>query len=323
LPYLIVFLVFRFGPSVAGLFIGFLDWNIVGQASFDGLNNFKKIFTDPFFRISLKNTLLFLVYVLPPLVVFSLLIAVLLNQKLRFRNVVRTTSIIPYVLVPAVVGIIWNWLYENNFGILNYYLKSVGLSPVEWLTNEKWALLSIAIVTIWSYLGYNMILYLAGLQEIPQDLYEAAKIDGASGTDMLLRITLPLLKPITSLVITLTMINTIQIFDQIFVMTNGGPGTATLTLVQYLYSTAFQNYDLGYGSVLGLAIVIILVIFVRLQSRLMRVDDKGGLPNERQKNCRLCHHGRHRGHVPVPPAVVAGVLPEAGSQNHVVSAEMV
>lgn len=268
-----MFLVFRFGPSVAGLFIGFLDWNIVGQASFDGLNNFKKIFTDPFFRISLKNTLLFLVYVLPPLVVFSLLIAVLLNQKLRFRNVVRTTSIIPYVLVPAVVGIIWNWLYENNFGILNYYLKSVGLSPVEWLTNEKWALLSIAIVTIWSYLGYNMILYLAGLQEIPQDLYEAAKIDGASGTDMLLRITLPLLKPITSLVITLTMINTIQIFDQIFVMTNGGPGTATLTLVQYLYSTAFQNYDLGYGSVLGLAIVIILVIFVRLQSRLMRVDD--------------------------------------------------
>jgi len=173
LPYLIVFLVFRFGPSVAGLFIGFLDWNIVGQASFDGLNNFKKIFTDPFFRISLKNTLLFLVYVLPPLVVFSLLIAVLLNQKLRFRNVVRTTSIIPYVLVPAVVGIIWNWLYENNFGILNYYLKSVGLSPVEWLTNEKWALLSIAIVTIWSYLGYNMILYLAGLQEIPLDLYEA------------------------------------------------------------------------------------------------------------------------------------------------------
>lgn len=273
LPYLAVFFVFRFGPAVAGLFIGFLDWNIVGEASFDGLNNFKKLFTDPFFRISLKNTLLFLLFSLPPLVVFSLLIAVLLNQRLRFRNAVRTMSIIPYVLIPAVVGIIWNWLYENNFGIFNYYLKTVGLRPVEWLTSEKWALISIAIVTVWSYLGYNMILYLAGLQDIPGDLYEAAKIDGANGAQMLMKITLPLLKPITSLVITLTLINTIQIFDQIFVMTNGGPGTATLTLVQYLYGTAFQNYDLGYGSVLGLATVLILIAFVRLQSKLIRLDE--------------------------------------------------
>lgn len=273
LPYLLVFLVFRFGPSVAGLFVGFMKWNIVGTASFAGLSNFTKLFHDPIFYTSLKNTLVFLLMTLPPLVIFSLLLAVLLNQKLRFRNAVRTISIIPYVLIPAVVGIIWNWLYDNNFGILNYYLKLIGLSPVEWLTNEKYALFSVAIVTVWSFLGYNMILYLAGLQDISKDLYEASEIDGANKYQTFLKITLPLLKPITSMVITLTLINTIQVFDQIFVMTNGGPGTATLTLVQYLYGTAFQNYNLGYGSALGIAILAILVVMVQIQSKLLKLDD--------------------------------------------------
>lgn len=273
LPYLLVFVVFRFGPSVAGLFVGFLKWNIVGNASFAGLNNFTKLFRDPIFYTALINTLKFLLMTLPPLVIFSLLLAVLLNQKLRFRNAVRTVSIIPYVLIPAVVGIIWNWLYDNNFGILNYYLKWIGISPVEWLTNDKYALFSVAIVTVWSYLGYNMILYLAGLQDISKELYEASTIDGANKFQTFMKITLPLLKPITSMIITLTLINTIQVFDQIFVMTNGGPGTATLTLVQYLYGTAFQNYNLGYGSALGIAILAILVVMVQLQSRLLRLDD--------------------------------------------------
>ncbi len=274
MPYLLVFLVFRFGPSVAGLFVGFMKWNIVGTASFAGLNNFIKLFRDPIFLHIVKKThWFFLLMTLPPLVVFSLLLAILLNQKLRFRNAVRTISIIPYVLIPAVVGIIWNWLYDNNFGILNYYLKLVGLNPVEWLTNEKYALFSVAIVTVWSFLGYNMILYLAGLQDISKDLYEASEIDGANKYQTFLKITFPLLKPITSMIITLTLINTIQVFDQIFVMTNGGPGTATLTLVQYLYGTAFQNYNLGYGSALGVAILAILIVMVQIQSKLLKLDD--------------------------------------------------
>lgn len=273
LPYLLIFIVFRFGPSVAGLFVGFMKWNIVGDATFAGLDNFTKLFRDPMFYTSLKNTMLFLLMALPPLVICSLLLAVLLNQKLRFRNAVRTVSIIPYVLIPAVVGIIWNWLYDNNFGILNYYLKMLGIAPIEWLTNDKYALFSVALVTVWSYMGYNMILYLAGLQDISKDLYEASTIDGANKVQTFMRITLPLLKPITSMIITLTLINTIQIFDQIFVMTNGGPGTATLTLVQYLYGTAFQNYNLGYGSALGIAIVVILIVLVQIQSRLFKLDN--------------------------------------------------
>lgn len=273
LPYLIIFAVFRFVPSVASIFISFYKWNIVGNAKFAGLNNFKRLLGDTFFYTSLKNTFMFLLMTLPGLIILSLLLAALLNQKMRFRTAARAIAIIPYILIPAVVGIMWNWLYDNNFGILNYYLKFIGIKPIEWLTNDKWALFSVAIVTVWSYLGYNMVLYLAGLQNISTEIYEAAMIDGASKFQTFMKITLPLLKPVTSMIITLTLINTIQIFDQIFVMTNGGPGTSTLTLVQYLYGTAFQNYDLGYGSTLGVAILVILVVLIQLQRKLIKLED--------------------------------------------------
>ncbi len=269
-PYLLIFFAFRVIPSVGGLFMSFFKWNIVGKARFNGINNFTRLINDPYFAISLKNTFMFFLMTLPALVIMSLLLAVLMNQKIRLTHTVRTISIVPYVLIPAVVGIIWNWLYDNNFGILNYYLKNIGLKPIEWLTNEKWALFSVAIVTIWSYLGYNMILYLAGLQDISKELYEASRIDGATAFQTLTKITLPLLMPITSMIITLTLINVIQIFDQIFVMTNGGPGTATLTIVQYLYSSAFQNYDIGYGSTLGVAVLVILTVLIFIKSKFIK-----------------------------------------------------
>lgn len=273
LPYLLVFFVFRLGPSIAGLFVSFLKWNIVGKAKFAGLSNFEKLITDTFFYISLKNTFVFFIMTLPPLVVISLLLAVLLNQKIRFANPVRTIAIIPYILIPAVVGIMWNWMYDNNFGVLNFYLKAVGIKPIAWLTSEKWALFSVAVVTVWSYLGYNMVLYLAGLQNISAELYEASMIDGATKVQTFMLITFPLLMPVTSMILTLTLINTIQIFDQIFVMTNGGPGTSTLTLVQYLYGSAFQNYNLGYGSTIGVAILVVLVILINIQNKLVKVED--------------------------------------------------
>jgi multiple sugar transport system permease protein len=270
LPYLLIFFIFRVIPSVGGLVMSLFKWNIVGKAKFNGVNNFVRLVKDPYFIISVKNTFLFFAMTLPALVIVSLLLAVLMNQKVRFAHAVRTISIMPYVLIPAVVGIIWNWLYDNNFGILNYYLKAIGIGGVEWLTNENWALFSVAIVTIWSYLGYNMILYLAGLQDISRELYEASTIDGATGFQTFTRITLPLLTPITSMIVTLTLINVIQIFDQIFVMTNGGPGTATLTIVQYLYGSAFQNYDIGYGSTLGVAVLVILVILIKIKTKLIK-----------------------------------------------------
>ena len=274
LPYMIVFTVFRLGPSIAGLFIGFMKWNIAGIPRFAGLENFKRLFTDQYFMISLWNTFKFFILTLPPLIIFSLLLALLLNQKMRFKSVGRVVSIIQFVLIPAVVGIIWTWMYDNNFGILNYYLKEMGQSKIQWLTSEKVALVSVAVVVIWTYLGYNMVLFLAGLQGIPHDLYEAAEIDGATKVQTFFKITCPLLKPVASMVITLTLVNTVQLFDQIYVMTAGGPGTSTLTMVQYLYTTAFQNYDLGYGSAIEVAILLILVVLIKLQNSILKVDEE-------------------------------------------------
>ncbi len=273
LPYMIIFIIFRLGPSIAGLFIGFMDWNLAGIPEFAGLDNFKRLFTDEYFMIALWNTFKFFLLTLPPLIILSLLLAILLNQKMRFKSVGRVVSIIPYVLIPAVVGIMWSWMYDNNFGILNYYLKKLGSQGVPWLTDENIAIISISIVVIWTYLGYNMVLFLAGLQGIPRDLYEAAEMDGATRIQIFFRITCPMLKPVASMVITLTLVNTVQLFDQIYTMTAGGPGTSTLTMVQYLYTTAFQNYDLGYGSAIEVAILVILILLIGIQNKILKNND--------------------------------------------------
>jgi multiple sugar transport system permease protein len=273
LPYMTIFVIFRLGPSIAGVFISFCKWDLAGSLSFIGIDNFVRLFQDTNFHISLFNTLIFFVLTLPPLIIFSLLLAMLLNQKMRFKSVGRAVSIIPYILIPAVVGIIWNWMYDNNFGILNFYIKKFGGSAVNWITDDKIALISVSAVVVWSFIGYNMVLFLAGLQGIPRELYEASMIDGATKIQTFFRITLPMLKPITAMVTTLTLINTIQLFDQIFVMTNGGPGTSTLTMVQYLYTSAFQNYEMGYGSAIEVAILIILVLLIKLQNKLIKVDE--------------------------------------------------
>ena len=273
LPYMLVFTVFRLGPSIAGIGLSFCKWDLAGSLSFVGIDNFTRLITDKYFHTSLINTFAFFVLTLPPLIVFSLLLAILLNQKMRFKNVGRVISIIPYVLIPAVVGIIWNWMYDNNFGIINYYIKQLGGTPVYWLTDTSTAMISVAIVVVWSFIGYNTVLFLAGLQGIPRELYEASMIDGATKVQTFFRITWPMLKPITSMVVTLTLINTVQLFDQIFVMTNGGPGTSTLTMVQYLYTSAFQNYEMGYGSAIEVAVLIILVILIRLQGKILKVDE--------------------------------------------------
>ena len=272
LPYLIIFVMFRLGPSIAGILVSFTKWDIIGDPQFIGLKNFLYLFQDQNFHIALKNTFLFLLLTAPPLVLFSLLFAVLLNQGIKGKNLVRTIIFSPYVIMPAVIGIIWNWLYDNNFGIINYYLRLIGLRPVEWLTSANWALFAVSIVTVWSLVGYNMILYLAGLQGIDNGLYEAARIDGANGFQMFIKLTVPMLAPVTSMIVTLTLINTVQIFDQIYVMTSGGPGTATLTLVQYMYGQAFQNFTLGYGSSIGFVILLILTGLVLFQSKVIKVE---------------------------------------------------
>lgn len=273
-PYLLIFFIFRLGPSIAGLFISFTNWKLAAKPKFIGFSNFTRLFKDEYFLVSMVNTFKFFLMILPVLICGSLLLAILLNQKMKFKNVARAISIIPYVLIPAVVGIMWTWLYDNNFGLLNYYIKKLGGSTVYWLTDEKSAVLSVSIVVIWSYIGYNMVLFLAGLQGIPRELYEAAEIDGATKVQTFTRITLPLLSSVTSMVVTLTLVNVIQLFDQIYVMTKGGPGTATLTMVQYLYTSAFQNYNLGYGATVEVMILVVLIGMILIKNKLMKTYER-------------------------------------------------
>lgn len=268
LPYLVIFSIFRFIPSVGGLVVSFFKWSLGGDPKFVGIDNYVNLAQDGSFYTSIRNTLSFFVLTVPVLVVASLLLAMLLNQKLAGRRVMRTISIIPYVLIPSIVGIMWNWMFDNNFGLLNYYIKKLGGSPIFWLTDERFALIAVSIVVVWTYIGYDMILFLAGLQGIPKETYEAAEVDGASTFQVFWHITLPLLKPVTMMVSTLTLVNVVQLFDQIYVMTNGGPGTSTLTMVQYMYTSAFTNYELGYGSAIEVVILVLLMVLITVQNRI-------------------------------------------------------
>lgn len=272
-PYFIIFFIFRLAPSIAGFFISLTDWNITGKIKFIGTRNFINLFKAEYFYTSLFNTGEFVLVCVPLLIVASLTMACLFNRRMKMIGLARAVTIIPYVLIPAVVGVIWNWIFAYNWGILNYFLGLFGAEPVGWLINGKYALPSVSVVIIWSYMGYDTILYLAGLQGIPEEIREAARIDGANNFQVLTRITIPLLKPVTALVATLTVINVVQVFDQIYVMTNGGPGTATLTLVQYLYSSAFKDYKMGYASAIGTVVVVLLVAVMLINNLLTKERD--------------------------------------------------
>jgi multiple sugar transport system permease protein len=269
-PYLTVFLLFRFGPVLGGFLISLTRWNIVGDPIWVGLDNYVRLIGDDLFHTAFVNTLLFVGLTVPAMVALSLGLALLVNVHLPPRVFARTAIFLPYVVMAAVVGVIWNWMLESNFGLVNYFLGVIGLGPYRWLTDYRLALPAVAAVTVWWTVGFNMIIYLAGLQEVPRELEEAAMIDGAGSFGVLFHVTLPVLTPTTFVVVMLTIINAVQVFDQIFVMTGGGPGTATLTLVQYVYYQAFQIFNLGYGSAVAYLVFVLLAVLAFIQLRALR-----------------------------------------------------
>ncbi|MBB6096778.1 multiple sugar transport system permease protein [Deinobacterium chartae] len=272
LPYLVVFLLFRFGPTVAGVLVSFTNWKVIGTPEWAGMGNYRALFGDPLFLVALKNTVAFLLMAAPATVVLGLMLALLLNKKLFGRAIARTVIFAPYAVMFTVAGIIWNWMYDSNFGLINQTLESWGLGKVPWLTSEQFALMAIAIVMVWWLTGYAMVLFLAGLQDIPEELYEAASIDGASSLQKFRWVTLPLLAPTTFIVVMLVVINVFQIFDLVYVMTNGGPGTSTLTLVHYMYVSAFSQLKLGYGSAIAVVVFVILTALAFVQTRFLRQE---------------------------------------------------
>lgn len=275
LPYLVIFLLFRLGPSIFGLAMSFTKWSIVGTPEWIGTKNYDLMQIDPRLSAALKNTVFFTGLTVPLLVVLSLALAIFLNQPYKGRALGRVAAFTPYVLMSTVVGVLWTWLLEKDFGLINVYLEKLGIDGLPWLVSQDVAMYGIILTTLWWTIGYGMVLFLAGLQDIPAELYEAARIDGANALRLLRYITLPLLAPTVFVVVMLSLINSFQVFDQVYVMTSGGPGTSTLTLVQYIYTTAFQNLRMGYGAAIATLLFAILMVFALLQAYFSRRGMKG------------------------------------------------
>lgn len=271
-PYLILFTVFLFIPAVVGVFTSFTEWNIAGSPTWVGLQNYNTIFSDKLFQQALVNTLYYVALTAIPLIVMGLALALLVNQRLRGRYAVRTIIFLPYVVSVSVVGIIWVWIYHRNFGLLNFYLGPLGIDPpISWLTDVNTAMPAIAVTTIWWTVNTNTIIYLAGLQDIPEELYEAARIDGADSLQLFRFITLPSLLPVSAFVIPTTVIACWRVFGQTFVMTQGGPQGRTFVIAQYIYLTAFQNFRMGQAAAAAVILLILTLFFTVIQLRAMRV----------------------------------------------------
>ena len=264
-PYLVVFFLFLFLPAFSGFVISFTDWRILGTPNWVGLDNFEYIFGDRMFWRAVSNTLAFTVLTVIPMVGGGLLFAVLFNLNLRGRVVARTVIFLPYAVMVTIVGILWRWIYDKNFGLANYYLGEINIDPVSWLTSPHVALIAVAITTVWWQIGTNTIIYLAGLQEIPEDLYEAAKVDGSSALQRFLFITVPSLRLIHIFVIPLSVISSMRVFGQVLVMTQGGPIASTYTLVQHLYSVGWINFRQGEAAAIGLILFIITFLLTVIQ----------------------------------------------------------
>lgn len=265
LPNILGFLIFVLGPALASLIISFYNWDLFNTPVFVGMGNFVRLLHDGSFWQSFFNTLYFTAVSVPLGVILSLLLAVALNRKLKGLTLFRTLYFLPVVSSMVAIALLWRWMYDTDYGVINSILAFVHLPTVNWLGSTKWSMPAIILMSVWQQLGYNMVLFLGGLQGIPDSYYEAAKIDGANSYHLLRYITVPLLSPTTFFVVVMSLINSFQIFDQAYVMTAGGPADSTLTMVYYLYRNGFQYYKMGYASAVAWVLFLIILIFTIIQ----------------------------------------------------------
>ncbi len=267
-PSLIVFIVFIFLPIAIAFYLSMMKWDLLSaDKQFVGLTNYIYYLKDPFFYKVLLNTLYYAAAHIPLDLVFSLSLALLLNKKLKGLSFYRTVYFIPVISSMVAVSAVWIWIYEpESGGLANYFLSLLGISPLGWLNDPKWAMPAIIIMSVWKGLGYNIIIFLAGLQNIPDSYYEAARVDGANAWQQFRNVTLPLLSPITYFVVLMGIINSFKVFTQIEVMTpEGGPLNSTSVIVFYLYQEAFHKYRFGRASALAFILFIIVIAITMIQ----------------------------------------------------------
>lgn len=270
LPMIVLFVGFKLYPYISAFWLS-LTKNVGGEVEFAGLANYERLIQDPLFYTALGNTGIILLVQVPIMLVLAIVLAVAFNSMLlKMRSFWRTAYFVPIVMGLVAYGILFRALFNTNEGFVNYLISFIGMSPIPWLGDPMWAKISIVIAMTWHYTGQNAIIYLAQMQSIGGELYEAAHVDGANAYQRFWHVTLPGLRPAIVLTVILSTIGTLQLFDEPYVLTNGGPDNATLTVGMYLYQNGFKFFDFGYASAIGYALTLIIGVISLIQLRLFK-----------------------------------------------------
>jgi ABC-type sugar transport system permease subunit len=273
IPSLVFLIAFTYYPIISSIYYSLHEWNLfTREPVFIGLDNYAAMFDDPLFWRVVQNTVVYVAGTIPLTMALALTMAILLNERLgRMRSVYRVAAFYPTMIPMAAAAMLWVWLLNPGIGLINHYLASLGFARIEWLYNMDWALPAIMVTSIWKNFGYFMLIYLAGLQNLPGELYESASLEGATFLQKVRWITLPLLAPTSVFVIVVGIITSFNVFDLVHLMTQGGPGNRTNVLVYYIYQNAFRFWDWGMGSALTVvfvaAILVVILFIMRVLER--------------------------------------------------------
>jgi len=265
LPSMIGMLVFVIGPAVSSLVLSFFEWDMISAPSFVGVENAKELTNDSLFRRSLVNTLYYTIVSVPLSIVCSLLLALIVHRGLRGMAFFRTVYFLPVVSSAVAIALVWRWIYNADYGIVNILLRGVGLPGPDWLGSTEWSMPAVILMSVWKEVGYLMVLFLAGLQSLPKEIYESVSLDGATPWQRFRSITLPLLSPTTFFVLIVQLISAFQIFTEAYIMTEGGPADSTLTVVYYLYNQGFRYFSMGYASAIAWVLFLIILLVTLFQ----------------------------------------------------------
>jgi putative chitobiose transport system permease protein len=269
----ILLLVFTVIPTVAALFLSFTNYNVFSPVDWVGLANYKQLIHDSNFWSAMKNTLTYWVLVTPALTILSIFLAVLVNRKMKGVSVYRLIYYFPVLVSVVVTAMLWKWMFQED-GIMNYLLSIFNIAPAKWLTSKSMVMPSLAIVTIWQGLGYYMLFYLAGLQSISEELYEAADLEGAGFWKKQFYITFPLLRPVIFFVVVVSTMSAFKEFTMMLTMTKGGPIGSSKTVVYMIYEKAFEQLDMGYASAISFALFLIILVLTLINQKFLDKDNQ-------------------------------------------------
>lgn len=274
LPSLAGMVVFLMAPVLSSLVLSFSEWDLIGEINWVGIDNYVTALADPAVLGALRNTLTFILGYLPSVVIIALGLALLPNRRIKGRVVFRAIYFVPVVTSWVAVSLIWKWLLNPQYGLVNFALGAVGIKGPGWLFDPAWAMTGVILTSVWKDIGFVTVIYLAGLQDIPEPLYEAAALDGATPWQRFWSITFPMLAPTTFFVTTISLISSFQVFDQVWIMTQGGPAGATSVMVELIYKNAFSYYKMGYASAISWVLFALIFAVTIAQNLLQKKLDR-------------------------------------------------